>query len=346
MVLDTSSSMDAYFGSNISYCKDVNVSAYIYNITSPYTDSVNRVSIVGTTVAMFTLNALFFNLTMFRRLSCSIRLARSLAVSLFHLVMSYLFFEAQNVSTPSISNMVIDEVSPRELPLWARLILTWLLLEELLHNKAEPMWVPEAAADPGALVAGYSGHAERAGRIVWLGSLVFTSIQSPGRRAVFGALWTVAAAKMVQRLVVTAVLRRRPEPRGHERLSSPGSRPPEEHPERRHGLSSGELRLGGDGGGRHGQEDRATRLGCRQRHSPQQRGHRRQGLDGGQDTQVSQEETVLLIRALQAPAPAVGGPRANRRQRPPGGGPRLILGSDLEPSQLFRVLAEEVNFLS
>ncbi|KAL6662340.1 hypothetical protein ACP70R_000199 [Stipagrostis hirtigluma subsp. patula] len=184
-----------FFGSNIPYCQAGDVSSYIYNITSPYTDDTTRSSVVGTSVAMFALTALFFSLTMFRRISPSIRLARSAALTLFLPVMSYLFSEAKSAAGETLSNAVIAEVSPLELPMRARLILSWMLLVELLRKKTEAL-------------SGSAGTAETAARIAWLGSLVFSSIRNPGRRAVFAVLWTVAAAKMVQRLVTTEVIRR------------------------------------------------------------------------------------------------------------------------------------------
>jgi hypothetical protein len=43
--------------------------------------------------------------------------------------------------------------------------------------------------------------------ILWLGSLVFSNIRSPGRWAMFGVFWAVAADKMVWRLATTLAIR-------------------------------------------------------------------------------------------------------------------------------------------
>jgi len=185
--------MKYYFNASSEYCNK-SVELYVYNLTSSYTDQRNEAPMVATSVVMFILAALFFNLNLFSRfsdvsaiLNPSVRLFLNTSLSLFLPVMSYLFSEAKNDSG---AGGQMTELSVR-----ARTILMWMLLVELLRRKVEEILVTAAGAQ------GYSGNIERATRIAWLGYLVFYNLRSAGKKALYGILWVFAAAKMVQRFV-------------------------------------------------------------------------------------------------------------------------------------------------
>ncbi|TVU17239.1 hypothetical protein EJB05_33258, partial [Eragrostis curvula] len=174
------------------YCNQT-LHSFVSNLTSSYADQRNEATMVATSVTMFALATLFFNLNLFSRLSDvsailnpSVRFFLSASLSLFLPVMSYLFSEAKNNATSWAST---------ELSLRARTILLWMLLVELLRKKVEAIMV-------SAGVPGYPGTVERAARIIgWLGYLVFYNLRSAGKKALYGALWVLAAAKLLQRLV-------------------------------------------------------------------------------------------------------------------------------------------------
>ena len=67
-----------------------------------------------------------------------------------------------------------------------------MLLVELLRKKVEVI-----------RMQGYSGTLERAGRVLWLGSLVFSNLEATGRKAMTGILWVICASKLVQRISFT-----------------------------------------------------------------------------------------------------------------------------------------------
>ncbi|TVU04321.1 hypothetical protein EJB05_50113, partial [Eragrostis curvula] len=173
------------------YCNQT-LHSFVSNLTSSYADQRNEATMVATSVTMFALATLFFNLNLFSRLSDvsailnpSVRFFLSASLSLFLPVRSYLFSEAKNNATSWAST---------ELSLRARTILLWMLLVELLRKKVEAIMV-------SAGVPGYPGTVERAARIGWLGYLVFYNLRSAGKKALYGALWVLAAAKLLQRLV-------------------------------------------------------------------------------------------------------------------------------------------------
>lgn len=87
-----------------------------------------------------------------------------------------------------------------DLSVRARVILTWMLALELLHKKVDE--IRERAG------LSYSSTLQRAGRVVWLGSLVYFNITSPSRLAVLSILWILCAAKLLQRIVFTEVEKR------------------------------------------------------------------------------------------------------------------------------------------
>lgn len=184
-----------YFNPSSEYCNKTVLPPFVYNLTSSYADQRNEATMVATSVVMFLLATLFFNLNLFSRfsdisaiLNPSVRLFLSTSLSLFLPVMSYLFSEAKNDSLTTQGQMTY------ELSLRARTILTWMLLVELLRKKVEGILVAMAGK-------GYSGTIEQAARIAWLGYLVFYNLRSAGKKALYGILWVLAAAKLVQRFV-------------------------------------------------------------------------------------------------------------------------------------------------
>lgn len=178
------------------------VDTYVRNITDSYTDTSNESSMVAASVIMFALAGIFFNLNLFSRFSDvsaildpKVRVFLSSLLSLFLPVMSYLFSEAKNAGKVAAAG-----VGPREEPdlsLQAGLILLWMLLVELLRKKVDEI-----------RMRGYSGTIQRAGRVVWLGSLVFFNLKRVGRKAVFGIFWVLCATKVVQRIAFTEVGKR------------------------------------------------------------------------------------------------------------------------------------------
>jgi hypothetical protein len=184
-------------------CPVAEINSYIGNLTSSYTEKSNEPSMVAASVIMFVLAGLFFNLNLFSGISDTsaildpkVRLFLTSSLSLFLPVMSYLFSEAKNTrfaktTTSTGSTQVAD------LPLRAGLILSWMLLVELLRKKVDEI-----------RMRGFSGTIQRAGRVVWLGSLVFFNIDSAGRKAVFSILWILCATKVLQRIAFTEIGKR------------------------------------------------------------------------------------------------------------------------------------------
>uniref|UniRef100_A0A0D3GC64 DUF4220 domain-containing protein n=1 Tax=Oryza barthii TaxID=65489 RepID=A0A0D3GC64_9ORYZ len=177
----------------------------IWNLTSSYTDKSNEASMVSASLIVFALAALFFNLNLFSGISDvgaildpKVRVILSKALSLFLPVMSYLFSEAKNAGAGADGLASLNISQCTELTLRARLILVWMLLVELLRKKVEEI----------RMEAWHAGTVERAGRVAWLGSLVFFNLRAAGRKAVFGILWTLCAAKLVQRMTYTEVGKR------------------------------------------------------------------------------------------------------------------------------------------
>uniref|UniRef100_A0A8R7NW99 DUF4220 domain-containing protein n=1 Tax=Triticum urartu TaxID=4572 RepID=A0A8R7NW99_TRIUA len=146
---------------------------------------------------MFVLAVLFFILNLFSRssdmstnLNPTVRLFLSTSLSLFLPAMSYLFSEAKNA---------VGQTA--DLSVRARTILMWMFLVELLRKKVEAILVT-------AGMQGYSDTIHSASRVVWLGSLVFFNLRSAGKKALYGTLWVLAAAKLVQRFVTVELGKR------------------------------------------------------------------------------------------------------------------------------------------
>ncbi|KAJ1275155.1 hypothetical protein BS78_05G114600 [Paspalum vaginatum] len=175
---------------------------FVYNLTIFYAEADlrgNEALLVATSVLMFVLAVLFFILNLFSRftdgsaiLNPSVRVFLSTSLSLFLPIMSYLFSEAKNQSTAGH----LGELSVR-----ARTILMWMLLVELLRKKVEAILLT-------AGMQGYSSMIDRAGRVAWLGSLVFFNLRGTGKKALYGILWVLAAAKLVQRFVTIELAKR------------------------------------------------------------------------------------------------------------------------------------------
>ncbi|CAM0870265.1 unnamed protein product [Alopecurus aequalis] len=185
---------------------DVSTSAsidkYVGNVTASYTDTSNESSMVAASVIMFALAGIFFNLNLFSRFSDvsaildpKVRVFLSSLLSLFLPVMSYLFSEAKNAGKVADAGVSLGEKP--DLSLQAGMILLWMLLVELLRKKVDEI-----------RMRGYSGTIQRAGRVVWLGSLVFFNLKRVGRKAVFGIFWVLCATKVVQRIAFTEVGKR------------------------------------------------------------------------------------------------------------------------------------------
>ncbi|XP_048542860.1 uncharacterized protein LOC125521842 [Triticum urartu] len=197
----------AYFNdsSKVLMCPGhTDIAPYVANLTSSYSDKSNESSVVATSVFMLVLAAVFFNLNLFSRISNTsavlnptARLILTSAVSLFLPVMSYLFSEAKNTPDAAGAGKVEED-----LPVRARLILTWMLLAELLRKNVEA--IPTTAA----MQKGYSIIIANANAVAWLGYLVFFNLKGAGRVAVFGILWLLCAAKFVQRVAFTEIGKR------------------------------------------------------------------------------------------------------------------------------------------
>jgi hypothetical protein len=181
-------------------CSDtININSYVGNLTESYTDKSNEPNMVAASVIMFALAGLFFNLNLFSGISDissildpRVRLFLSSALSLFLPVMSYLFSEAKNNHGSQYYTTTVGTGHVADLSLRAGIILAWMLLVELLRKKVDEI-----------RMRGYSGTIQRAGRVVWLGSLVFFNIRSTGRKAVFAILWILCATRVLQRIAFT-----------------------------------------------------------------------------------------------------------------------------------------------
>jgi hypothetical protein len=189
------------------------IDMYIHNLTSSYTEKSNEAGMVSASVIMFVLAGLFFNLNLFSGISDvsatldpKVRLFLSSALSLLLPVMSYLFSEAKNSAAASSTPMTSAAASSTpttsstpaaattELSLGAMVILAWMVLVELLRKKVDEI-----------RMRGFSGSIQRAGRVVWLGSLIFFNIKTAGRKAVFSILWIICATRVVQRIAYTEI---------------------------------------------------------------------------------------------------------------------------------------------
>nr|CAB3459662.1 unnamed protein product [Digitaria exilis] len=209
-----STNNNSYAGSGC----DALLHPFVFNLTASYADQRNEATMVFTSVVMFMLAALFFNLNLFSRfsdvsaiLNPTVRLFLSSSLSLFLPVMSYLFSEAKNEGAAAA--MAASSSSYRqqlggsgasattELSLRARTILMWMLLVELLRKKVEAILVNVG-------VQFYSSTIDRASRIAWLGYLVFYNLSSTGKKAFYGTLWVLAAAKLLQRVAINELLKR------------------------------------------------------------------------------------------------------------------------------------------
>ncbi|KAL6650170.1 hypothetical protein ACP70R_009095 [Stipagrostis hirtigluma subsp. patula] len=193
------------FNSSNSCSYTSNQTLLVYNLTIFYAEADlrgNEAPLVATSVLMFALAVLFVILNIFSRysdvsamLNPSVRLFFSAALSLFLPAMSYLFSEAKSTSAASKQ---AEDLSVR-----ARIILMWMLLVELLRKKVEAILLTA-----GGAMQGYSAMVQRAIGVIWLGILVFFNLRSAGKKALYGMIWVLVAAKFVQRLVAIEVGKR------------------------------------------------------------------------------------------------------------------------------------------
>ncbi|KAF0902421.1 hypothetical protein E2562_016256 [Oryza meyeriana var. granulata] len=194
---------------------DPTMVGFVQNMTAPYADKSNESSVVAISVIMFILAAVFFDLNLFSRVSRvsavlnpTVRLFLAGSLNLFLPVMSYLFSEAKKDpaydcgSGNNLGESGASESSNSDLSLLARVILTWMLLVELLRKKVEATLVT------GAGMQGYSSIITHTASVVWMGNLVFTNLKASGKKALFGILWVLCAAKLVQRVAITETARR------------------------------------------------------------------------------------------------------------------------------------------
>uniref|UniRef100_A0A0E0DVY5 DUF4220 domain-containing protein n=1 Tax=Oryza meridionalis TaxID=40149 RepID=A0A0E0DVY5_9ORYZ len=183
--------------------------SFVHNMTASYADKSNESSVVSTSVVMFILAAVFFNLNLFSGVSDvsavlnpTVRIFLSSALNLFLPVMSYLFSEAKKAPLGvGDSTTTTRDAHSDDLSLLARVILTWMLLVELLRKKVEAILITT-----GMHV--YSSLISHATSVAWLGNLVFFNLQAAGQKALFGVLWVLCAAKLVQRVVITEIGKR------------------------------------------------------------------------------------------------------------------------------------------
>ncbi|XP_025805711.1 uncharacterized protein LOC112884523 [Panicum hallii] len=209
LLANSSHASSTTHNSYASHGCDAVLHPFVYNLTASYADQRNEATMVFTSVVMFLLAALFFNLNLFSRfsdvsaiLNPTVRLFLSSSLSLFLPVMSYLFSEAKNEGA-AVAAASYQQLGGTELSLRARTILMWMLLVELLRRKVEAILV-----SVGAQAASYSSTIDRASRIAWLGYLVFYSLSSTGKKAIYGTLWVLAAAKLLQRIAISELLKR------------------------------------------------------------------------------------------------------------------------------------------
>ncbi|TVU06512.1 hypothetical protein EJB05_49733, partial [Eragrostis curvula] len=186
------------------------IDQYIRNLTSSYTDKRNEPTMVSASLLMFILAGLFFNLNLFRGISdisAILNPGVRRFLTLFLPVMSYLFSEAKNAVPRQWTGSTA--ASGGDLSMKAGLILAWMLLVELVRKKVDEIHM-----------RGYSGTIMSAGRVVWLGSLVFFNIKSAGRKALFSILWILCATRVVQRIAFTEISKRSYEHGKNARLIS------------------------------------------------------------------------------------------------------------------------------
>ncbi|PVH62952.1 hypothetical protein PAHAL_3G438100 [Panicum hallii] len=167
---------------------DQSTRLFVSNLTSTYVNQSNEASMVAASVIMFVLAGVFFNLNLFSGISDvsaildpKVRIVLSSALSLLLPVMSYLFSEAKNAGKASSTK-----------PAGAGAATDLTLQALLLRKKVDEI-----------RMKGISSSLQRAGRVVWLGSLVFFNIRSAGRKILFGILWILCATTVVQRIAFT-----------------------------------------------------------------------------------------------------------------------------------------------
>nr|CAB3459837.1 unnamed protein product [Digitaria exilis] len=180
----------SYFNSNhTGLCQTSEMMWKMGNLTASYAGEGSRelTMMIAAPAVVLVLVALFlggiFNLDAVLDPKHRLLLSSALALSLP--VMSYLFKDAVGEGAS-------------DLPARAGVILPWMLALELLRKKLDEIRERDS----------YAGAIQRAGRVAWLGSLVYYNITSAGRKAVFSILWILCSTKLVQRIVFTEVEKR------------------------------------------------------------------------------------------------------------------------------------------
>ncbi|TVU27401.1 hypothetical protein EJB05_30010, partial [Eragrostis curvula] len=182
------------------FCNASHMMLRVANFTKSYTDKSQELNIVLGQIIMFILLLLFMILSFdFRAtlLTPKFRLVLSSALALFLPVMSYLFSSAKDaavaVARSRGDTKIIDD---------SLLVRTWIILEnmlfvELLRKKVDVI-----------RMRGYSEIIQRAGRFVWLGSLIFFNVKNIGARTWAIGLWIFCSCQLVHKIAVAEVLKR------------------------------------------------------------------------------------------------------------------------------------------
>uniref|UniRef100_A0A0E0L750 DUF4220 domain-containing protein n=1 Tax=Oryza punctata TaxID=4537 RepID=A0A0E0L750_ORYPU len=195
------------YSSVLPKCPDNNMVEFVYNMTALYGENGDQAPVVAISALTFFLAAVLFDLNLFSRISRvsavlnpTIHFLLAASLNLFVPVMSYFFSEAKNGGVHRSSKPAAGDNSG-ELTLLARVILIWMLLAELLRKKVD-------CAVTSSGTQGYSTIVTHASHVLWMGNLVFFNVKASGKKAIFGVLWVLCAAKLVQRVVITEMAKR------------------------------------------------------------------------------------------------------------------------------------------
>ncbi|KAL6839640.1 hypothetical protein ACP4OV_030579 [Aristida adscensionis] len=190
-------------GLTISSTMCASIDIYIANLTSSYVDQTSELKTASATTIMFTLTVLFFIINLFSTrsdINASLDPKLRYLLATFIPVMSTLFSEAKYSSYAGFTSLAQLRESQKhrgDISQQAGFILAWMLLVEILRKKIDKIQM-----------RGYSATIYRAGRVAWLGLLVFFNVHGPGRKALFSILWIICATIMVQRVAYTELGKR------------------------------------------------------------------------------------------------------------------------------------------
>ncbi|WVZ61522.1 hypothetical protein U9M48_011383 [Paspalum notatum var. saurae] len=79
-------------------------------------------------------------------------------------------------------------------------VLLWLILIELIRKKVDAM-VAEGSFSRVASRFKLASHSDEVTRLVWIGYLIYSKVDSKSKKAMFVILWSLAAAKLGQRVL-------------------------------------------------------------------------------------------------------------------------------------------------